>query len=137
MPTTRQLPECPNIHVLEDDLGQQIFFEFLVGEAWPQARITTAVRLSEAIDGLAADPAPVDVVFTDLNVPDGRGVEVPRALRGVVAATTRVIALSVGLDAAGISAVLEAGADGFLSKDALTPEALRAAVAGTSDAVEA
>jgi DNA-binding NarL/FixJ family response regulator len=74
----------------------------VVGEA---GTVRAAVRV-------VAESAP-DVVVLDMNLPDGSGVEVARALVGAV----RVLALSAHDDAAYVQGLLDAGAGGYVTKD--------------------
>lgn len=85
--------------------------------------------IGEAADGAralaaAAELAP-DVVLLDVGLPDMDGFAVTRALRAVHA-TTWVVLCSVRAAADFGSRIDASGADGFLTKSALTADALRA-----------
>jgi DNA-binding NarL/FixJ family response regulator len=66
-----------------------------------------------------------DVVLLDLLMPDMGGIEVTRRLRAAGAAC-RVLALTSYAGDGHVHEVLQAGADGFLLKDVLTPDLLLA-----------
>jgi DNA-binding NarL/FixJ family response regulator len=74
---------------------------------------------------LASETKP-DVALMDLNLPDASGIEATKRLR-IVSPLTRVLVLTVSATEADITAALEAGACGYLLKDA-PPEEI---VAGT------
>jgi DNA-binding NarL/FixJ family response regulator len=89
-----------------------------------------AVALAEQYD--------VDVVLMDLRMPGTGGVAATRAL-GLSRPDTAVVILTTYADDAAIGAAMEAGAAGYLTKDASTREirsAIRAAVSGHADASE-
>jgi len=75
---------------------------------------------------------PVDVVLMDYRLPDGTGAEATRAIKARWPAC-RVVMLSGVYDDETILESIEAGADGYLTKDRAVPEvvaAVRAAHAG-------
>lgn len=77
----------------------------------------------------AIQESPVDCVLLDHNMPDGHGVDVLAELRrrqGTIPIAA-VYLTSAGVEAAAVAA-LQAGAQDFVSKDALTPEAIWRAV---------
>jgi len=65
---------------------------------------------------LAALRRPYDVALVDLRLPDGHGIEVVREVARCE--TARCIVISVFGDEANVIAAIEAGADGYLLKDA-------------------
>lgn len=82
---------------------------------------------------LAAELSP-DVVLMDIRMPDLEGPETAREIlsRGT---STRILALTVVTDEANVAAMIEAGALGFVTKDASMDEiasAVRAAAQGTA-----
>jgi DNA-binding NtrC family response regulator len=46
--------------------------------------VTTAGGVTEALEALAALPAPLDLLVTDVNMPDGRGLELAERVRETV-----------------------------------------------------
>ena len=67
-----------------------------------------------------------DVVVTDLQLPDGHGLEVVRAIRET-SDTTGVVVLTMHAGDDQIFAAMEAGASGFVGKDARATEVVSAA----------
>ena len=76
----------------------------------------------------ALEESPVDCVLLDHNLPDGHGVDVLAELRRRQDVPVAAVYLTnAGVEAAAVAA-LQAGAQDFVSKDALSPEALWRAV---------
>lgn len=77
----------------------------------------------------ALEESPVDCVLLDHNMPDGHGVDVLAELRRRQGAipVAAVYLTNAGVEAAAVAA-LQAGAQDFVSKDALTPESVWRAV---------
>lgn len=71
----------------------------------------------EALDWLAAAPEAPDVLLADLGLPDGSGLEVIRAAAARFPLCDPLV-ISVHGDAASVLASIEAGAVGYLHKDA-------------------
>ncbi|EON23346.1 MULTISPECIES: response regulator transcription factor [Nocardioides] len=67
-----------------------------------------------------------DVVVTDLQLPDGHGLDVVRAIRATNA-TTGVVVLTMHAGDDQIFAAMEAGASGFVGKDSKATEVVSAA----------
>lgn len=86
--------------------------------------------VGEASDGRMAlvviDRTDPDVVLMDLRMPEGNGVEAIRALRGRSRTRPRVLVLTTFDTDRDVRSALEAGADGYLLKDARRPELVRA-----------
>lgn len=81
----------------------------------PGWRMTYATTVAEAYELISHEPP--DLVLLDLHLPDGNGLEVLQTMRGVDA--TRdipVIALTADAMPATRTALLEAGADAFVTK---------------------
>lgn len=102
-------------------------------EAHPQVRVVgEAATLHEAL--AEADRLVPDVIFMDVRLPDGSGVDACRAIRAAHPSVRVVILTAYADDEALITAVL-AGASGYLLKQARGPELVRAieeAAAGRS-----
>lgn len=67
-----------------------------------------------------------DVVVTDLQLPDGHGLDIVRAVREV-SDTTGVVVLTMHAGDDQIFAAMEAGASGFVGKDSRAAEVISAA----------
>lgn len=101
----------------------------LEGEAWA-GTIREAASVGEALSVLHVTPPTMAVV--DLRLPDGAGTEVIKALTAYVPGCRSVV-LTMEADARLVRAALEAGATGYLLKDAPPEElldGLRTAAAG-------
>ncbi len=104
------------ILVVEDDVAER---ERLCAALEPlAARVLAAGSVSEALRSCAAQTP--DLILLDLGLPDGTGVEVLSRFRAVSAAP--VMVHSGEADEANIVALLDAGADDFLTKPVGTPE---------------
>jgi DNA-binding NarL/FixJ family response regulator len=74
----------------------------------------SAGTLAEARAALAGGP--IDVLVTDLGLPDGSGIELIRELRGRAPAALALVITALG-DERTVLAAIEAGASGYLLKD--------------------
>lgn len=83
-----------------------------------------AGNVADAVEAYA-DLAP-DVVVTDLQLPDGHGLQVVRSVREV-SDTTGVVVLTMHAGDDHIFAAMEAGASGFVGKDSRAAEVISAA----------
>lgn len=118
------MPPPPSVLVVEDDPPTRARLSAAV-EAHPELALAGAVgTFGEAQAALAAS-AP-DVLLTDIGLPDGSGIELIRALRARGAATQCMVVTVFGDEQHVVSAI-EAGALGYLLKDA-TPEAIGRAI---------
>jgi len=93
-------------------------------------RLLEAGSLAEARSILAGGP--VDLVLLDLNFPDGNGLELIQEARGS-GALPRWLVLSMHQEGSFVVRALQAGAQGFLSKDSaggVLVEAFRALIRG-------
>lgn len=80
----------------------------------PQVRLEhSCTCVAEARAWLAAHP--VDIVLTDLGLPDGSGLEVIRA--AALDPRCEILVLSIFGDEANVLAAIDAGASGYLLKD--------------------
>ena len=76
----------------------------------------------------ALEESPVDCILLDHNLPDGHGVDVLREIRRRQDVPVAAVYLTnAGVEAAAVAA-LQAGAQDFVSKDTLSPEAVWRAV---------
>lgn len=124
-------PEAaPSTLVVDDHpVVRRRLVALLEGEAWA-GTIREAASVGEALSLLHAAPPTVAVV--DLRLPDGAGTAVIRALTAYVPGCRSVV-LTMEADARLVRSALDAGATGYLLKDAPPEElldGLRAAAAG-------
>ena len=68
-----------------------------------------------------------DVVLMDIRLPDGSGIEATRRIKEI-SPTTRVLVLTSYVDDATVLSAIEAGADGYLLKEADGPDLAEAVV---------
>ncbi len=108
--------------VLEDDEIDASLFSLLLQRAWPSgAEITVFATLGDLVRGIG-DHSP-DVVFCDLALPDGRGVEVvERTLEAVD--EVPVVVLTGNADPAMAELALQLGAQDYLTKGEFDTETL-------------
>src|ERR1700722_19131401 len=96
-------------------------------------RDSKLIVVGEASDGrqeteMAAGPAAPDVVIMDIGMPGLNGVDATRQILPSKP-KLKVIALSAHTDRRFVAAMLEAGADGYVLKEAASEEILRAVMA--------
>lgn len=108
------------VMVVEDDPLFRDAFVAAVAGAPDLLLATSAGTLGEALQSLHG--APVEVLLTDLQLPDGSGIELIRRVRQVWPQCQSVVATVFG-DEAHVLAAIEAGAVGYLLKDS-TPDGL-------------
>lgn len=84
-------------------------------DAWPGGRLVAACgTLAETMGTIGRDP--VDLLITDLRLPDGHGTEAIRAL-GSRQPEAQAMVISVLADETTVLNAIEAGASGYLLKD--------------------
>lgn len=99
--------------VVEDDTAIRDSLAATIS-AHPQLALAGAV--GDVATALAALRRPHDVVLIDLRLPDGHGIELIREVAR--ADQARCIVISVFGDESSVLSAIEAGADGYLLKDA-------------------
>lgn len=101
--------------LLEDDAPLRERFARII-EVWPGGELVAAcATLDEALAVLRERP--VDLLMTDLNLPDGHGIEAIQLL-GKLYPDADAMVISVLADDQTVLAAIEAGAVGYLLKDA-------------------
>jgi DNA-binding NarL/FixJ family response regulator len=118
MTTMSRVRHTPlRVLVVEDDPLFRGAFEAACGEAPDLAIVGSAASLAEGRVQMArlAD-APPDVLLTDLQLPDGSGIELIRAVRAAWPGCEAMVATVFG-DESLVIAAIEAGAAGYLLKD--------------------
>lgn len=107
--------EPVRVLLLEDDAPLRDRFRRLL-EASPKVHLVAACgTLGEALDVLHREA--IDLLMADLNLPDGHGIEAIRALRALYPDADAMV-ISVLADDETVLEAIEAGAVGYLLKDA-------------------
>jgi serine phosphatase RsbU (regulator of sigma subunit) len=101
-----------SVLLVEDDDGDALIVDDLLGEALPDAHIVRSRRFSDALDALDAD---VDCVLLDLKLPDAEGIDTVVRLRAKAPNTPLIVLTGLDHEAAGVAAV-DAGAQDYLVK---------------------
>lgn len=111
------------ILLLEDDTPLRERFARILAD-WPGGELVGAcATLEEALAFLMQHP--VDLLMTDLNLPDGHGIEAIRLLRSRYPDADAMV-ISVLADDETVLSAIEAGAVGYLLKDADSIELVEA-----------
>lgn len=122
LPVEGQAAPCRILLVEDDEPLRDRFARIL--SAWPQGRLVAAcATLGEALRELRANP--IDLLITDLNLPDGHGTEAIRTLRALNPDADAMV-ISVLADDRAVMGAIEAGAAGYLLKDAHSIELIEA-----------
>lgn len=102
--------------IVEDDSSTREFFARSV-EDCPSLSLAAAVNtVAQAREWLCAHASSVDVLLTDLGLPDGSGLEVIRLVRHLNPACEPLVISMFG-DEDNVLASIEAGALGYIHKD--------------------
>ncbi len=113
---------CRVLLVEDDGPLRERFARILA--AWPGGRLVAAcATLAEAVAALQTQP--VDLLMTDLRLPDGHGTQAIRLLRSLNPAADAMV-ISVLADDKTVIEAIEAGAAGYLLKDADSLELVEA-----------
>lgn len=108
-------PTPVRVLLLEDDKPLRERFARIL-EAWPGGELVAAcANLSQAMETLRAKE--VDLLMADLRLPDGYGTEAIRLLRTIRPSADAMV-ISVLADDRTVIDAIEAGAVGYLLKDA-------------------
>ena len=104
--------------IVEDEAPNRALLRAVLSRAADErvrnASIVEATTLAEARECLGASP--IDVIFLDVRLPDGSGLDLARDLRERNGARPAILILSASVLPMERSAALEAGADAFLPK---------------------
>ncbi|MBV9044284.1 MAG: response regulator transcription factor [Alphaproteobacteria bacterium] len=102
------------ILLIEDDAPVRERLARIVA-AWPRGELIAACgTLGEAIR--LVNSAKIDLLITDLNLPDGHGIQAIRVLRQVLPEADALV-ISVLADDRNVLEAIEAGATGYILKD--------------------
>lgn len=124
MPATSQalVPPC-RILLLEDDPAVRKRFSRLI-EAWEGGQLlASCADLEQALAAIARYE--IDLLITDLNLPDGHGIEAICSLR-TLQPQAEAMVISVLTDERSVIESIEAGASGYLLKDADSSDLIEA-----------
>ena len=86
--------------------------------------VAEAASVKDALDALRSND--IDVLVTDLGLPDGRGLDLVRAARAA-SATMGIVVLTMYSGDEEVIGAMEAGASAFVTKDASADEVVAAA----------
>jgi DNA-binding NarL/FixJ family response regulator len=102
------------ILLIEDDAPVRERLAGIIGR-WPRGHLIAACgTLTEATAIIAKNP--IDLLITDLNLPDGHGIQAIRMLRQTQAEADAMV-ISVLADDRNVIEAIEAGATGYILKD--------------------
>lgn len=93
---------------------------------WPVSRLHTVGTLHDA--ALFLDKSQPDVILLDLNLPNGAGVKIVKMIRAI-ADSALLLVVSVRADLHTAEEAIRNEADGYISKDNITPCTLSLAIA--------
>jgi len=107
-------PTICRIVLVEDDAPVRERLARIIG-GWEQGRLIAAcATLAEATRAIEGNP--IDLLITDLKLPDGHGVQAIRMLR-TAQPDAEAMVISVLADDRNVIDAIEAGASGYLLKD--------------------
>lgn len=104
------------VFIVEDDPDMREFFESGVARSTHLCVAASAGTVAQAL-ALLDEADPPDVLLTDLQLPDGSGLEIIRAVRQRFPACESLVISMFG-DEDNVLAAIEAGALGYIHKDA-------------------
>jgi DNA-binding response OmpR family regulator len=81
-----------------------------------QYRVATATNFGDAQRALAEAGGPVDIILTDVRLPDGDGLDLVRQVCGQEAPRPRMIVMTGHLDRQSVDGALTSGAEAVLLK---------------------
>ena len=117
----------PRIHLIEDSVDDCFFVKRALtrSPAFQKSEVVVSQTLAEALKRLAAEPQ-FDLILMDLSLPDGDSRDVFEQIR--VLSGCAIVILTGRNDDHTAHSLVMAGAQDFLSKDALDPESLSRAL---------
>lgn len=81
-----------------------------------QYEVATATNFGDAQRALAEAGGPVDIILTDVRLPDGDGLDLVRQISGKEAPRPRMIVMTGHLDRQSVDGALTSGAEAVLLK---------------------
>jgi diguanylate cyclase (GGDEF)-like protein len=119
---TQPAPAAARLLLVEDSDAHAELISTYLSDCGMDFAVTHVLGLEEALEMLSREQ--FDLLLTDLNLPDARGLDAVRRFVGAVP-DLPIISMSHSLDPAIGAQSLELGASDFLAKDDLTPALLR------------
>jgi DNA-binding NarL/FixJ family response regulator len=116
------------IALIEDDGHTRTRIASLLARCLPDASVTSFERLATALTFAAQAQHLQDYWLVDLGLPDGSGVDLIRAVRAKDAGA-HILVISVFGDVDNVLRSIEAGANGYLLKDAVDKDLVDALAA--------
>jgi len=117
-----------DVLLVEDNPGDaRLVAEMLSGETESPYRLSAVTTVRAAIERLAADQPPVDVILLDLSLPDETGLETVRRVVAASGTASVVVMTGANDEELGLSA-LTAGAQDYLVKGQVDSRLLRRAL---------
>lgn len=120
----------PHFLLVDDHALFRTGLAMMLSEHWPQARVTQATNLAQALDTLTRDTP--DLVVLDVHLPDGHGLADLPALRAK-APQCPVLMMSAEVSGQLILQARAAGGTGFLPKVATAAEVVAAVRSALED----
>jgi DNA-binding NarL/FixJ family response regulator len=120
--------------VVDDHRLFRIGLKAAINADYPDIHIAGEAECGKELFGILAS-TPVDVVLLDINLPDINGAEIARRLRCDYPAL-KILAVSAENTTETIEAMLEAGIDGFISKQKGDMNELTQAIRTVADGLE-
>jgi diguanylate cyclase (GGDEF)-like protein len=113
------------ILLIEDDPGDVLLIQEMLGQQGCKARLVTVERLAEGISYLQQNPC--DIVFLDMNLPDSSGLSTITRLLAAAPTTPIIVLTSQSDESFGVEAV-KAGAQDYLLKGDIDGRILKRAM---------
>ena len=120
-----------HVFIVEDDPDMREFFESGVARSEHLCVAASAGTVAQAL-ALLDEADPPDVLLTDLQLPDGSGLDIIREVRRRFPACEPLVISMFG-DEDNVLAAIEAGALGYIHKDATPDDIAQVAVAILSE----
>ncbi len=125
MTSNTPMPASPTrVYIVEDDDVLRADFSRAILASAQLQLLGAAGSLREALGFLASGPQ-LDLLLTDLGLPDGNGADLIRRLRQQ-GSPAKALVITVFEDEASVLNALSAGAQGYLLKEASDEDLLRA-----------
>jgi len=124
-----------NVIIIDDHNLTRTSLKSILKSDHPDIVVTGDADSGEALFRLLAADTPADLVLLDINLPGIGGVETARRLRRTYPAL-KILAISGENSAETVNAMLDAGTDGFISKQQGVVEELGDAIRSVMDGLD-